>query len=218
MVDTRRKPTERGMGVVRAGRGKPSRVAPARPDPEDDARPLGVRDTVPAPPMVQAKESGPQRRFTREGFADRQSGSGALADTTSPIPTKPVSRPAAARPASAPPEGRYSSSLPVEEIEAPPTSGSNELRRSVRQPFRVDAVGETTIVATQEAALTSKPRLADRKRISDSPLSARDAFLLSLVDGALTVQDLIDAAGMPEPEVRAILARLTRLGIVSLTT
>jgi uncharacterized membrane protein len=172
----------------------------------DDPKLLGVRDTVPAPPMVpaSAKDTGAQRRMTREGI---------------PHPTPvPVSKSVPTAPASGPPEGRYSSAVAEEEVVPLPPASKGASRRSFREPLRVDDVGATNIVASRGAALNAKPRLLSRERISDSPLSARDAFILSLVDGALTVQDLVDAAGMPEPEVSAILARLSRLGIVSVPT
>jgi hypothetical protein len=126
-------------------------------------------------------------------------------------------------PASAPPRGRYSSQ-PADEIvvpSAPPTSikatlrgtpGKDTLRRSQRQSIREDDVGSTRIVARKEAL---RPAIVDPKRLAKAPLGPREAFLLSLIDGTLTVPDLVDAAGMPSAEVTAILERLVRLGIVS---
>jgi hypothetical protein len=235
MAGPRQKRTVQGMGAVRNSRApRTSGVDlsdeprsgyaatapdPAPPNPDDDPRPFGVRDTVPAPPLVSADEAetGARRRFTLEHFARPAP----LPGSAPPVSAPPASAPpASAPPASTPARGRYSSQ-PVEHDDVSPNapasspSSRKSLRRSVRQPLRVDDVGATTIVATHDASRGSKPQIVDRKRIPDAPLTAREAFLLALVDGALTVEDLVDAAAMPEREVTAILTRLVRLGIVS---
>jgi hypothetical protein len=211
----RRKLTERGMGAVRKQRspGSPSGVDFAeeatpgthglscpepRENPVEDPRPLPVRDTMPAPAMPpEATESGARKLFTK-AFA-RQSTPVDMAMPAIPVSVAPSSvapqGPGSAPPASAPPSGRYSSQ-PVDDL-------------------GVDQVGVTTIVAAHDGALTGKPRLLDRQRISELPLTARQAFVLALIDGSLTVQDIIDAAGMPEREIREILAYLVRLGTVA---
>src|SRR4051794_37153766 len=122
----KRKFTEQGIGAVRS-------------EPEDESRPLGMRDTVPAPPSVPnasasgtssstGMQSGAQRRFTLDGFA-----SSAL----TPAPAPRIAEPPSSAPISAPP------------VSAPPASGG-----------RYSSVG-----ATEDASLSSKPRLADRARI-----------------------------------------------------
>jgi hypothetical protein len=61
-----------------------------------------------------------------------------------------------------------------------------------------------------------KPRPRAQKDLATAPLDAREAFLLSLVDGRMTVQDIVDAAAMPKAEAIAILQRLVRLDLVEL--
>ncbi len=196
MADTRKR-TELGMGAVRNDRGRPSRAAavstgaaaPAQDEGDEERRALGVRDTMPAPPMDSA---GPALM--------------------------------SAAPSAPPSGGRYSSvpvradaPSPLRDQASPSSAARKRAQRSSRRPLRVDDVGATSVVATHDASLSSKPKLVDRQRVVGSPLDVRDAFVLSLLDGTLTVQDLVDATGMPEPDVSAILARLTRLGIVSLS-
>ena len=198
MAETRKR-TELGMGAVRNDRGRPSRVAavptgatapaPVQDERDEERRAFGVRDTMPAPPM----------------------------DSAGPAPMSAV-------PSAPPSEGRYSSvpvradaPSPPRDQASPSSAARKRAQRSSRRPLRVDDVGATSVVAPHDAALSSKPKLVDRQRVVGSPLDVRDAFVLSLLDGALTVQDLVDATGIPEPDVSAILARLTRLGIVSLS-
>jgi hypothetical protein len=47
-------------------------------------------------------------------------------------------------------------------------------------------------------------------------LDSRDGFVLSLVDGRLSVEAILDVAGFPEDETVGILVRLVRLGVIEL--
>jgi hypothetical protein len=58
--------------------------------------------------------------------------------------------------------------------------------------------------------------LATYEQIRAMSLDARDAFVLSLIDGRWTVEALIDLAALPEDELLAILLRLARLGVIEL--
>src|SRR6185295_9208900 len=75
---------------------------------------------------------------------------------------------------------------------APPPSEERETpsaRKKVRHSLREDDVGSKRI------ALSAKhiPRLAKGKRdLSTAPIDPKDAFLLSQIDGMLTVDDLAD--------------------------
>jgi hypothetical protein len=53
-------------------------------------------------------------------------------------------------------------------------------------------------------------------QLRDLPLDSRDAFVLSLVDGTLTVESIVDVTGMPEDEAMEILGRLLDLGAVGM--
>jgi|GEM_PF-3155216 len=183
----------------------------------DEAKPLAMRDTLPAPPSVPAcagaKESGAHRHDTIDMGLVRRDSSGGLALRASAAPLAP--------PPSAPPEGRYSSQPAEPDVAlpgAPRRAGKETLRRAERQALRVDEVGPTSIVARRDASLSIKPLVIDRQRLSEAPLAPREAFLLSFADGALTVPDLVDASGMPEHEVMAVLTRLEHLGILSLSS
>jgi hypothetical protein len=83
---------------------------------------------------------------------------------------------------------------------------------------KVDEVGEAAVkIARAGLRESGAPKLAaSRAMIAQAPIDARAAFVLSLVDGRNTVESLIDMAGMPEAEVRSILARLQRLGLIRL--
>lgn len=60
------------------------------------------------------------------------------------------------------------------------------------------------------------PRLrASAEELTSLPLDPREAFVLSLVDGAATIEEIIDMAGMAEDEVLADLAALAKQGVLS---
>jgi len=54
------------------------------------------------------------------------------------------------------------------------------------------------------------------EQLRELPLGSRDAYVLSLVDGSLTVETILDVAAMPEDEASEILARLLDLGAIGL--
>lgn len=60
------------------------------------------------------------------------------------------------------------------------------------------------------------PRLrASAEELTSLPLDPREAFVLSLVDGAATIEEIIDMAGMTEDEVLGDLAALAKQGVLS---
>lgn len=254
-----RRKTEQGMGAVRSSRPPRSsgveltseEVVEQRgvscPDPVskpgDDERPLGTRDTVPAPSGSPSDTlgSGSRRRFTVNMLEHRKTMDGLAAPALAPSNGPPASAPpplishaessppASGLSSSKPPGGRYSSQPADEEVILPPPSGSapsapggrkgprETIRRGERQPIRVDEVGALPkLDATRSAARKAKPRVVDRKRVASSPLTARDAFVLNLVDGTVSVEEIVDTAGMTEEDVMASITRLVRFGIVTL--
>jgi hypothetical protein len=241
------RPPERVSGIVPTGEPRASehdetRPEPRRDDHEDDRRPFAMRDTLPAPAFMPAPpqrppplhvpsdtKRGPSPWPTEGLYRAHETTSMGATPGPTPAPASGVSAsalassappPASAPPASSSPGGRYSSQPREEDAPAtgPRRALEDSLRRAARQPLRVDTVGPTMIVAPHDAARTARPRVVGRARTEGAALSAREARLLSLVDGARAVHDLVDAAAMPEREVLAILARLVRLGIVSLTS
>ncbi|MDB4944270.1 MAG: hypothetical protein JWP97_3804 [Labilithrix sp.] len=103
---------------------------------------------------------------------------------------------------------------------SPPASGVTSRRPRSRNPVCVDEVGDVAVrlgAKHGRAIAAHAPRmLRERRELESAPIDHRDAFVLSLVDGATSVQGIIDLAAMPGGEVIAILTRLAELGIVSL--
>ena len=46
-----------------------------------------------------------------------------------------------------------------------------------------------------------------RDQVDMTPIDSRDAFVLSLIDGKLSVSSIVDIAGMPRQEIDAIFER-----------
>lgn len=100
---------------------------------------------------------------------------------------------------------------------APKISTCRPRARSSRPPVRVDDVGDRAVLIAAKVVRSTAPKaLKTRGELTDAPIDSRDAYVLSLVDGKLSVPAIVDIAGMPEREIVAILERLARLGIVSL--
>jgi hypothetical protein len=98
---------------------------------------------------------------------------------------------------------------------APPRSAPPQDRKA-RPALRVDDVGATAVRMAARMAQDATPKvLVDRRALASAPIDHREAFLVSLVDGALTVGGLVDVSGMPEGEVHEALRRLARLGILA---
>lgn len=53
------------------------------------------------------------------------------------------------------------------------------------------------------------------KRVAAAELTTHEAFVLGMIDGTLTVEDLVDASAMPEEDALAIVERLVALGLVA---
>ena len=85
-----------------------------------------------------------------------------------------------------------------------------------RRSIRIDDLGEGVLGYSAVPDQVRPRLLRQRDGLAGAPIDHRDAFVISLIDGRITVANLIDVAGMPEAELRAILARLSRLGIIGL--
>lgn len=108
---------------------------------------------------------------------------------------------------------RPSARTPSWEPEA--TTGTRR-RRPSRPAVRVDDVGPAAVKLARSRRSAAPRLIAPRAKVAKAPIDSRAAFVLSLVDGRNTVDALVDMAAMPEEEVREILARLARLGLISL--
>jgi hypothetical protein len=100
-------------------------------------------------------------------------------------------------------------------MRAKPQPSSSSSRS--RPPVTVDEVGATALKIARTTLREGAPKLlASRATVSKAPIDTRSAFVLSLVDGRNTVNAIVDMAGMPEDEVKSILERLARLGLIQL--
>ena len=64
----------------------------------------------------------------------------------------------------------------------------------------------------RDARLASQ---ASPKRVAAAELTTHEAFVLGMIDGTLTVEDLVDASAMAEEDAVAIVERLVALGLVA---
>ena len=113
--------------------------------------------------------------------------------------------------------GERHDTVPEMRVSAPPASGPvSKPPREPRPAIRVDEVPVSAKKITLRGPVELKPRIVNADRISKAPLDARDAFLLQLIEGKMSTNDLVDSSGFAEYEVETILARLARLGIVAL--
>ena len=103
---------------------------------------------------------------------------------------------------------------------SPPASAekvSTRRARSSRAPVRVDEVGDVAVAIASRAFPSFAPKLLkSRAELTGSPIDHRDAFVISLIDGKMSVGAIVDVSGMPREEIAAILERLVQLGIVAL--
>jgi hypothetical protein len=166
---------------------------------------------------MSASDKAYQRRATHQGIGS-PNGSGEREASQSPPP--PSAPPSGRRtlPVPADPEPRAMVTLINEPKPAskPPRveSGPSRPPRGSRNPVAVDDLGPAPRASVQP--LAAKPKVVkSRGDLAAAPLDPREAFLLSMIDGQLTVGSLIDASGMSADEVHTILARLRRLGIVA---
>ncbi len=94
-------------------------------------------------------------------------------------------------------------------------SGTQPRTRVSRSPVTVDDVGPLAVKLARGLRESAPKLVASRTMIARAPLDTRAAFVLSLVDGRNSTTAIVDMAGMPEEEVKAILDRLARLGLIT---
>lgn len=164
---------------------------------------------------------GATRKLTRPGIGDQKSGAQPRVAPTPP-PTSGIVCPPPARA-----ERKSSESIAFRPTEPPPAIASSAAVKAPeeaakrtgkrqRQSIREDDVGEAAARFGAPTSSSVRPRLVrSRKELAGAPIDHRDAFVMSLVDGQMSVAMLVDVAGMPEEELVAILTRLRRLGIIS---
>ena len=176
-----------------------------------------------------AADKAPKRKSTQVGLG-AVPGSGEHATDTR---MKTVKLPAQTDAASSPPPPRMTLPVrmeaepqalisdaphePTSTSSAPPSSDRARTKsREPRQAIAVDDVGAAALDVHSRPPRNRKPKVVkSRRELAAAPNDPRDAFLLSFIDGKLSVASLVDVSGMGEGEVMAILARLRRLGIIA---
>jgi len=152
---------------------------------------------------------------------------------------RPVSRPMETRKTPDEPSGRSASRVGARGPEGKPPSAKPPATRGLssrppasrpaaskparpvasRQSIREDDVGAAVSGVADAVGSAGRqiPRIVRTKaEIAAAPIDHRAGFLLAHIDGVTSVQGLVDVAAMPENEVREILERLRRLGIVAI--
>ncbi len=92
---------------------------------------------------------------------------------------------------------------------------SRPRHRTSRPALRVDDVGAAAVEIAAKVKRSSKPRLIGRASISDAPLNPQEAFILSMIDGKLTMEALADVSGFRLEDVFQVVERLVRLNLVA---
>lgn len=114
-----------------------------------------------------------------------------------------------ARPAEPASRGRAREEEPARD-EAPP---------SRRTPVAVDQVGDAAVRIAARAWRKSGvcPKVTVPSRVlASAKLTKREAFVASLLDGDLTLSEIVEASGMTEATVTAAIRELVRLGLAKL--
>jgi hypothetical protein len=120
-------------------------------------------------------------------------------------------------PTTPPGRGDQASRKSVSFEDSEPATGTRRKERSGRPPVTVDEVGPTAVKLARTTRRDSAPKpIGSRAMVAKAPIDTRAAFVLSLVDGRNTTDAIIDMSGMVEEEVKPILERLARLGLISL--
>lgn len=95
----------------------------------------------------------------------------------------------------------------------------SSVKRRSREPLRVDDVGDAAVRIASRAKQKSgvRPRIMVPARVlQTAKLTRREVFIASLLDGHLTIEEIIDSAAMPEEIVQAAIRRLVELKLVKL--
>jgi hypothetical protein len=136
-------------------------------------------------------------------------GMGAVGKRTSVAPG-PLSCPAPKMRSGSVPRHKTLPPPPIERSEPPPKTS---VRRARRQSLKEDAVGDLAVTLAVEMTM---PRPTLDARRPTASLDPREAWILSLVDGRTTVEDLSDVTAIPRADVATILEKLVDLGYMAI--
>lgn len=123
----------------------------------------------------------------------------------------PVSCPAPRMQTGAVPKHRSTPPPPLARTDAPQAPKTSVRRK--RPSIREDSVGD---VAVNLAAEMTMPRPTLAAARPETMLDPREAWILSLVDGRTSVDDLADVTSIPRADVATILEKLMDLGYVAI--
>jgi hypothetical protein len=136
-------------------------------------------------------------------------GMGAVGKRTSVAPG-PVSCPAPKTRSGSVPRHKTQPPPPMAKSDPPPKAS---VRRPRRQSIKEDAVGDLAVSMAIEMTM---PRPTFDARRPTASLTPREAWILSLVDGRTTVEDLSDVTAIARGDVVTILEKLVDLGYVAI--
>lgn len=96
---------------------------------------------------------------------------------------------------------------------APATTRASEVRRRP-EAIRIDDVGEAAIDMAARVDMRVKPRARDLEGLPSSALSAKEAYVVTLLDGKTSMDSLVAIAPMSREELEAVVDRLRRMGLI----
>jgi hypothetical protein len=89
---------------------------------------------------------------------------------------------------------------------------SGTLKRHASAPTSIDT---DDLAVSVRVTASTKPRMQRGADIAKAPLDPREAFVLSRVDGELTIEDIADLVGLGMKDALGIVRKLARLGLVA---
>jgi hypothetical protein len=105
--------------------------------------------------------------------------------------------------------------IPQTEPRATKTALNAQKPKQVSHPPRERTSQQPRGAAVARMTKRKCPRLA-KTDLASASIAPRDAFILSRIDGTLTVEELADLTGLRESDVTEALQRMARLGLVLL--
>src|SRR5262249_21345645 len=118
--------------------------------------------------------------------------------------------------------GRYSvrpGRRETREFTSPETRpGATEVRRQTTRMPSFAGLRRAAALLTSTKASAMRPRRLPAPATLREQLESREAYVLSLLDGELSLQSLLDVTAMNATDLGPILDRLVALGLASLTS
>ncbi len=134
------------------------------------------------------------KKVTNRGLG-KTGAAGANATVSGPMTCPPPSAPAGKR-------------TPARLLDRP----SGTLKRHASKPTAIDTDDLAVVVSVTADA---KPQMRRGADVAKAPLDPREAFLLTRIDGSLTVEELADLVDLTTKDALGIVRKLARLGLVA---